>query len=148
MAVRSAEGVTEWKIWGPGGGFMVPVGFLPPRTPPPLIFWTFEKWQTTGRDHGIIVKEFQEPLYYFVLLKKIERCESTTLHCTRQGCGRVASVMGVMVRHYPRRQDLCSGCAANAAKRGLLSSDRTPQGVPRRHWSYVLRQQGAIMPAA
>ena len=145
---RGAAGVVHWRTWGPMGGAMMPVGWLPAATPPPLREWSFAEWEARALAAGLSAKPLQEPLYYFHLFDKIWAIERSAPTCSHQGCGRVVSVWGVMVRHYARRQDLCAGCAANLGKRGLLPLGLIPAGVPRRLWGRVLRECGAVRPAA
>ena len=148
-AARLEAGVAEWRTWGPGGGLMLPVGVLPPRTPPPLLLWTFEEWRTWAAERGVEdIKQFQEPLYYKILYERLRYFDFQLLTCSRPRCGRRAQVFGVMVRHYDRRQDLCCGCCINAALRGLLPPGIVPGGLPRRLWAAALCAQVAIMPAA
>ena len=128
---------------------MMPVGWLPALTPTPLRLWSLAEWRQYAGARGVAeVKPLQEPLYYFLMFDKLWNIEYAALTCSRPGCGRVAKVHGVMVRHYPRRQDLCACCATNAAKRGLLPPDWIPHGLPRRHWGRALRERGSVMPAA
>ena len=142
--------VEMWRTWGPGGGIMMPVGSLPLAAPPELRQWTIAQWRQCASDRGVVseVKALQEPLYYFILHKELLRLgHQWQLACSKKGCGRLAEVFGVAVLHYPLRQDLCKGCAANAAKRGLLPPAWT-QGVPRRLWGQTLAVRCSIMPAA
>ena len=128
---------------------MVPVGWLPRMTPPSLRLWSLAKWKQYASECGVAeVKPFQEPLYYFLMFNKLWNIDHAAPTCSRTGCGRVVMVHGIMVLHYPRRQDLCSCCATNFAKRGLLVPGWIPQGLPRRQWARALCAQGSIMPAA
>ena len=148
MAVRSAEGVTEWRTWGPGGGMMLPLGHFPRRTPFSLIAWRFEEWEKYAHDYGIDIKPMQDPLYYYIKWKAIWKLQHASPTCTHEGCGRVACIHGVMVQHFPQREELCASCAVNLAKRGLLSADLIPPvGTPRRFWDTAIRARGSIFPA-
>ena len=147
---RYNAGVETWRTWGPGGGIMMPVGSLPLAAPPELRQWTIAQWRQCASDRGVVseVKALQEPLYYFLLHKELLRLgHQWQLLCSKRGCGGLAQVLGVQVLHYPLRQDLCTCCAANAAKRGLLPPAWT-QGVPRRLWGQTLAARCSIMPAA
>ena len=147
---RLNAGVPMWQTWGPGGGILMPVGDLPPAAPLVLRQWTIDEWRACARDRGVVseVKALQEPLYYFLLHKELLRLgHQWQLLCSKKGCGGLARVMGVQVKYYPLRQDLCTCCATNAAKRGLLPPAWTA-GLPRRLWGQHLAAQNSIMPAA
>ena len=147
---RLNAGVPMWRCWGPGGGVMYPVGDLPPAAPPVLRQLTIDEWRAHAKDRGMVseVQALQEPLYYFLLHKELLRLgHQWQLLCSKKRCGGLAQVMGVHVKHYPLRQDLCTCCATNAAKRGLLPAAWTA-GLPRRLWGPHLAAQNSIMPAA
>ena len=84
-AARLEAGVAEWRTWGPGGGIMLPIGVLPPRTPLPLRFWSLEQWQTWASARGYAeVKAEQDPLYYKKVYDECFHYDTQVLTCTHK----------------------------------------------------------------
>ena len=82
--------------------------------------WSFREWRVRGEAVGLVVRPFQEPLYYKKMHDEIWARGINKPLCTINVCQKRDIYFGAMVKGKDRRMDICGDCSRNLVARGRV----------------------------